>query len=357
MQIINSDFKKGHAKIKINSGEDLWTVSQIIDPKDLVKGSTFRKIKIGEENARNQAVVKKPVTLTIEVEKVDFHKYTNSLRVSGKIVEGPEDIPKGSHHTIDVDEGSIIKIMKEEWLNFQIEKLKEGAKEKLSKVLIVAMDRDEACFAVMKKYGYEYLGEIEGKVQNKRIQDKTVKEKEFYEDLIKKIQEYVKRFDIEYLILGSPAFWKDELYKELKKKDNEVAKKVTLATCNAFGKNAINELLKRDEVRQVLKNDRIVREANIVEELLLGIKKGDTAVYGIRQTRDAAEAGAIKTLLITNKFLQKMREEDKYKDLEYMMKLVEKNKGSIIIISDDHDGGKKLNGITGIGALLRYKLY
>jgi len=357
MQIVSSDFKKGCAKVRVNAAEDLWTVSQVIDPKDLVSGRTFRKIKIGNEEDRNQSIVKKPVTLTIEVEKVEFHKYTNSLRISGVIRAGPEDIQKGVHHTIDVGEGDVIKIVKEEWLNFQIEKLKEGAKEKLSKILIVAMDRNEACFAIMKKYGYEYLGEIEGRVQKKRVEDKTIKEKEFYEELIKKIQGYAKRYDIEYLIIASPAFWKDELYKELKKKDNETAKKVTLATCNASGKNAINEVLKREEVKQVLKHDRIVMETNIVEELLLEIKKGNQAVYGIKQTREAAEAGAIKTLLITNKFLQKMREEEKYKDLEYIMKLTEKNNGNIIIISDEHEGGKKLQGISGIGAILRYKVY
>lgn len=357
MQIISSDFKKGYAKIKANTAEDLWTISQLVDPKDLVTGQTFRKIKIGEEGERSQAVVKKPMTLTIEVERIEFHKYTNTLRIAGLIREGPEDIQKGVHHTIEVEEGSVVKITKEEWLNFQVEKLKEAAKEKLSKILIVAMDRNEACFAIMKKYGYEYLGEIEGRVQKKRMQDKTIKEKEFYEDLIKKIQEYVKRYDIEYLIIASPAFWKDELFKELKKKDFETAKKVTLATCNSFGKNAINEILKRDEVKQVLKHDRIVRETNLVEELLGEIKKGGTAAYGMKQTSEAAEAGSVKILLITNKFLQKTREEEKYRELERVMKMVEKSKGSIIIISDEHEGGKKLQGITGIGAILRYKSY
>ncbi len=357
MQITSSDFKKGYAKIKANTAEDLWTISQIIDPKDLVTGQTFRKIKIGNDEDKDQTTVKKPVTLTIEVERVEFHKYTNSLRISGIIREGPEDIQRGVHHTIDVNEGSTLKIVKEEWLNFQIEKLKEAAKEKLSKILIVVMDRNEACFAVMKKYGYEYLGEIEGRVQKKRMQDKTIKEKEFYEDLIKKIQEYVKRYEIEYLILASPAFWKEEVYKEIKKKDNETAKKITLATCNSFGKTGINEVLKRDEVKQVLKHDRIVNETNLVEELLGEIKKGNMATYGMKQTKEAAEAGAIKILLITNKFLQQTRLEEKYKELENIMKLVEKNKGNIIIISDEHEGGKKLHGITGIGAILKYKVY
>jgi protein pelota len=38
------------------------------------------------------------------------------------------------------------------------------------------------------------------------------------------------------------------------------------------------------------------------------------------------------------------------------MKLTEQNKGSINIISSEHDGGKRLNGLGGIGAVLRYKV-
>ena len=39
-----------------------------------------------------------------------------------------------------------------------------------------------------------------------------------------------------------------------------------------------------------------------------------------------------------------------------LAKLVDKNKGEISIVSEDHDAGKKLHGLGGIGAILRYKL-
>jgi len=356
MKVLGSDFRKGFCRLKVDNLDDLWVLSQVIDPKDLVKARTLRKIKLGKEGDRKSNVVKKPVTLTIEVEKVEFHKYSNSLRVSGFIKEGPEDIPHGSHHTIDVNEHSVITINKEKWLGFQINKIKEATSDKSSKILICVMDRDEACFALMKKYGYEYLSEITGKVQKKGVEDKSLKDKEFYGQIISALEEYVQRYGIEFIVLASPAFWKDDLMKVLKQKNASLASKVTLATCNAFGKNAINEVLKRPEVKSVLKQERVVKETVLVEELLVEIAKNNLGVYGLEQTKSAAEAGAVKTLLVTDKFIHDMREKGKYDKLDYIMKLVDQTKGDIFIISEEHDAGKKLHGLGGVGGILRYKL-
>ena len=37
------------------------------------------------------------------------------------------------------------------------------------------------------------------------------------------------------------------------------------------------------------------------------------------------------------------------------MRTVESMQGKVHIISSEHDGGKKLDGLGGLGALLRYK--
>ncbi|MDP2907309.1 MAG: mRNA surveillance protein pelota [Nanoarchaeota archaeon] len=354
MKVLGSDFRKGFCKLKVENLDDLWVLSQVIDPKDLVKGRTFRKIKLGGGDDRKSNVIKKPVTLTIQVEKIDFDK--SSLRVSGIIKEGPEDIPHGSHHTIEVEENSVITIEKESWLGFQIEKIKEASSGKESKVLICVMDRDEACFALMKKYGYEYLSEISGRVEKKEVEDKTLKDKEFYNQVISILEEYVQRYNIGFIVLASPAFWKDDLMKVLEQKNKSLASKVTLATCNSFGNNAINEVLSRPEVKSVLKQERVVRETELVEELFVEIAKNGLAVYGVEQTKSAAESGAIKTLLVTDRLIYEMREKNEYDKLDSIMRMVDKTKGDVFIISEEHDAGKKFQGLGGIGGILRYRL-
>ncbi len=352
MKQLYLDLKKGAAKLKIENLDDLWYLSQIIDIGDLVKGKTIRKIKIGKEGDRKQAIVKKPIFLKIKIEKIEFSKTSGTLRTLGIITEGPEDIQKGEHHTFNLEPNIIFTLIKERWLKYQLDRLKEACKEKTSKILIVVMDREEANFALLKKYGYELLINIKGKVKKKDVEERL--EGNFYPEIIKKLEEYVKRYNIVKIILASPAFWKEDLMKEIT--NEELKKKIIPATCNSTGKNGINEVLRRPEVKAALHEDRIAKEIGLVEELLSEISKNNLAVYGLKDTENAVNAGAIKTLLITDSMIQKAREKNSYEKIDNMMKITDSMKGSINIISSEHEGGKKLNGLGGIAAILRYKL-
>jgi len=206
MKVIK-DNKKGEVVVKITTLDDLWFLSHIIDQGDLITANTVRKVKLGGEGDRKASTVKKRMKLTVEVEKIEFHKYTNALRVSGKIREGPEDLQRGSFHSINLEENAVVSIFKERWLKHQRERLYEATKEKFPKILICVLDRKEVSFALLKRYGYDYLSELEGEVQEKAYPD-VKKSVTFYADVVKRLKEYVVRLDIEHIILASPAFWK-----------------------------------------------------------------------------------------------------------------------------------------------------
>jgi len=348
MKILYKDIKKGKIKLKIENLDDLWYLSYILDKGDLVKGQTQRKIKIGEKDKQ----IKKTFFLKIRVESVEFHKYSDVLRISGKIEEAPEEVSKGSHHTINAEINTKLTIEKENFLNYQIEKLKEASKAKIPKILICVMDREDAFFAMLKTYGYELLSKLEGDVQKKRIQQK--KKNTFYKEIIKIMEDYDKRYKLDNIILASPAFFKEDLLKELN--NQELKKKIVTATCSSVKEDAINEVLKRQEIQKVLKKDRFAKEINLVEKLLKEISKNNLATYSFKETKKATEAGAVSELLITDNFIHNRRQSGKFHEVDKLMKLIEQNRGKITIISSEHDGGKKLDGLGGIGALLRYKI-
>ena len=342
---------KDEISLLVTNIDDLWYLSQILDSNDLVKGKTQRKIKIGADTDRSKRIVKKSIFLEIKVEKIEFSKSSHNLRVSGTITQGPDDIALGSYHTFNIEENTSFTI-KKQWLKYQLDKLTEASSDKVGNIMIVVFDREEAYFALLKKYGYKLLSEIKGKVQKKSDMEKVTGN--FYLDIINQMEEYTKRHKIHQIILASPSFWKEYLMKEL---NNEDLKKIIIpATCSSVGKQGINEVLKRDELKQALKNERAASEMSLVDELLAEIAKEDKACYGIKATTLASDAGAIKTLLITDSFIFDRREKEKYEETEQVLKTVESNRGSVHIISADHDGGKKLNGLGGIAAILRYKL-
>ena len=271
MKLLHSNLRKGEVKVLTQNLDDLWYLSTIIEPDDFVQGKTLRKIKIASSEEKSKEATKKPVFIKLVVEKVEFSKYTNVLRVSGVIKEAPEEIPLGEHHTFNVDDNTAIAIIKQQWLKYQLDKLKEACSEKKSSLLICVHDREEAYFALFKKYGYEVLAHIQGEVQKKR--EENIKKENFYLTIISKIKEYVERHKIKQVILASPAFWKEDLMKELK--DNELKQKIILATCSSATKNGIEEVIKRPEVREALKQERTAKEINKVEELFTEIAKNN----------------------------------------------------------------------------------
>lgn len=349
MKILNKNLKKGIIKVAVENLDDLWYLSHLIDKQDLVRSSTVRKIKIGDDE-KKQRIVTKKITLTIKTEKVEFKD--NILRISGTIEQGTEEIPKGRYHTINVEENTVLTITKERWLSFQLEKLEESAKIDSSNILICALDREEAIFALSKRKGYEILSELKGEVQKK--DERTIAKGSFYEQIIKILEEYKKRHNIEKIIIASPAFWKEEFMKKVK--DDELKKIIILASCSSIDKGAINEILRRDEIKQALRQDKTSKELILVEEILGEISKDGPVVYGIKEVKEASDAGAIKKLAVTDQLIKEKREKEEYEEIDNILKATDSLKGQISIISSENDPGKKLDGIGGIAALLRYKL-
>ncbi|MBI3033219.1 mRNA surveillance protein pelota [Candidatus Woesearchaeota archaeon] len=352
MKIIHQDLKKGQLKAQVENNDDLWYLSSIIEEYDIFKSKTLRKIKLSDGGERNTKVFTKVILISLAVEKVEFHKYTNLLRVSGKTIEGTDDVPRGVYHTFTLEPGTLFTLTKERFLRYHIDKLNEAKQQQKSHILICVFDREEAMFALLKKYGYDILSELKGAVMKKANPEK-IKET-FYQEIVEQLRAYDQKYGITKIVIGSPAFWKEYLLEVLEQ--DPLAKKVLLASCNHVGKSGIAEVLKRTEVVQALKDDRIIQEMHLVEALKLGIAKDDKAVYGFKDVQHTAEVGAVAQLLLTDAFIQKLRSEGKYHALDHVMKLVDSMQGEIRIISTDHEGGQELQGLGGIGALLRYKV-
>ncbi|MFH0870799.1 MAG: mRNA surveillance protein pelota [archaeon] len=348
MQIIRKNLHQGNVVVKIDSLEDLWALSQVIDADDIVSGKTERKIKIGgQEGDRKQAVVKKTIFIELKVEKVEFHKHSDNLRISGVIIEGPEDVPRGSHHTFDVEQGTIITITKLEWPGYQLEKLDEATQKIKTKILMVLFDREEAIFAMLKNQGHELLSKLKGDVAKKGMDGEG---KNFYIQIIELLKEYDKRYSPNNIVIASPSFWKEYLMKEM---PAELKPKVTAATCSDVEEGAIKEVLQRPELRKVLESDRAAKELGQVEELLRAVSK-EEACYGAAECKEKSSIGAVKELMVGYDFINRARQADKHREIEQVMRLAEKTGAKVSIIGTE-EAEKKLGGLGGIAGILRWK--
>ncbi len=351
MKTLHTNLKKGEIKLEPENMDDLWYLSHIISLNDLIRSKTLRKIKLGGEDERSAKIIKKPITITISIEKVEFAKYSDVLRLSGPIAEGTEDVSKGSYHTISIEPHSPLTIIKDQWQKYQLDKIKEATESKPSKVLICVFDREEAMVALLKTYGFDVIAEIKGSVQKKADMEKT--SGNFYLDLIRQLKDYHVRYKLEQIVIASPAFFKEDLLKQLT--DGALKKMIVTATCNHVGKQGIIEVLKRPELKEALKQERVAKELKSVEEIFSEISKDGTVAYGIKEVTKAGEAGAISRLLVTDTLISKSREDGSFEALDNLIKLTDSLKAKIQILSSD-EATSKLDGLGGIAALLRYKM-
>lgn len=352
MRIVYQDTKRGIIDLVPETLDDLWNLSHIIEPGDLVSSKTTRRIQDSTgERLRSDRGIKKTFFLGIRVEEMNYHKYTGKLRATGIIEQGPEDlVPLGSHHTLDLKLNYSIKITKERWSRWNIKRLKEAIKaSKKPSAVIVAIEDDVADLGIIRQYGIEYYGPITGNVSGKRIIQKNRKKAitDFFTDVANTLGNLK---DIQSIVIAGPGFSKGDFYEFLSDKYPEQAKIALVESTGAGGRAGIAEVLKKGIIEKMATEGRIAHEMRLVDNVLGEIGKSSNKVtYGKSQVKEAANAGAVQELLVIDGMVRE-------RGIEKVMNVVENMGGKVMIISSEHDGGKQLVALGGIAALLRYSM-
>jgi protein pelota len=344
MNIIKPCFDKGFVIVKINVNDDLWYLENVIEKGDLVKTRTLRNIFI-ERQGKQVKVEKKPMILEVEVEKIEFQKFTNQLRLTGKIVEGPENVQLGSYHTIEVKLGTVLTIYKKEWKQYQIDRLKK-ALTKVPDVLISVVDSSQATFGMLKRSGVEIISELRNPHSTTQEEDKLP---EFYKNITSEIEKLSEK--VQRIVLAGPGFTKEHVQKIIQENYPDLKSKLIIDTTTSATSSGINEILKKGTLDKIIKESEIVKESQIIQEFFTHLNKDDgLSVYGLDQIKDADNVGAVKILLISDENIRK-------EEVDKLARQVEEKKGQVEIISRTHELGEQFHRMGGLGAILRFRIY
>jgi peptide chain release factor subunit 1 len=149
------------------------------------------------------------------------------------------------------------------------------------------------------------------------------------------------------IIIGGPGPSKEEFHNE--NFLNQEIKKNVIAVVDVgySGEQGIAELLEKS--KEILAEESMIREKKATDRFfnILG-KTPDLATYGEENVKKAAELGAIELMLVSDS-----KSED---EIEKFADLVESQRGDWIIISSITREGQTLDGLGGVGAILRYKV-
>ena len=328
------DLKHDLAKITPESQEDLEILKEVITPGSLVTAKSPRSIKIKREGELIRAKTgRKEVIMKLQVEKVDLKE---KLRLTGKIVEAPEDVEKG-YHTIEVEPDKFLKIEKI-WKGWEIDRIK-SAERKAEPVLVCILDESEADFYLLKER-YKHLIHLDSAVSGKRYDTKKAEERQ--KEYLSKVLEILKSKQINKIIIAGPAFAKDDVIKLAKEREKQLLEKIIIEPTFQTGETGLQELLQKGLIEKLTKISRVTEETMAVESLLEAIGNSGKAVYGDK-VKEAVESQLVRLLLVSD---------EKIKDFEETLDLADKSRIKIMVISSRHAAGERLLGLGGIAGLL-----
>jgi len=330
--------RKGEIKLIPENLDDLWHLKFIIEPGDIVFALT-KRVRESSDKLRSDKE-KVTVRLGIEVEKVEFHKFANRLRITGRIVAGIED---SGYHTINIPVGKELSIIKEEWKEEQLKRIREAEEaSKKPEIVIVTIEEGEAVIGVVRQWGVEEISNVRmsyGKESSQRI--------EFFSEILRQLES----IDFKYLVVAGPGFAKEDFAQFLKEKKPDW----NVITCDAstIGTRGFLEVLKRGILNRIVGEIRLAEEAEYIDILLERIAKDDRVAYGLEEVKKAYDYGAIDVLLIADEFLREQREKW---NIDEFMRNVEAMKGKVVIMSTEFEPGQRLMSLGGIAALLRFSI-
>ena len=356
MKISRIDLKKGFAKVMPESLDDLWHLYNIILKRDEVYARTTRQVKLDDQYARSTKAKRVPVNLGVQVEKMYWDRVLNRLRVNGIVIDAPETLSiKGSRHTLDITVNTPVTIVKKRWQKHELDRLKRASKLTAAPLTIISMDDEEYCVAVLRQYGIDVKAGERIKLPGKFEAEKRAKGKQlFFGGALKALREAWTPLQSPIAVLG-PGFIKDDFAEYIRSNARDIAESVIgVKGTNSAGLSGIQEALRSGILSNVLQNMRVADEMKAIEELLARLGRGkNDATYGFTEVEKAVNYGAVEKLLVADSSLRETTDENR-RIMEKLMKNVEDARGTVMVISTEHEAGTKLLSLGGIAALLRF---
>ncbi len=332
--------------------DDLWHISHVLEPGDRVGGETTRRIRRDDDRTRDTGGEREPMSVTLVVggDDVEFARFANRLRVGGEIVSCSREDQLGRHHTLNVEVRDRIEVEKR-WKPDQLDRI-EDAEDSAERpdVAVATVEEGAAHVHLVAEYGTEEYGSFTAPTgKGEYARPRT----ELFDDL----GAALARLEVDAVVLAGPGFTKEDALDHIEAEHPEVAERVTVVDTSSVGDRGVHEVLKRGAVDEIRDETRISREAELIDELTRRIATEEPATYGAESVVEAAEFGAVETLMLVDERLRRERADGEWEaDPNELVESVEQKGGEVVVFSSEFDPGRQLSRLGGVAAVLRYRI-
>jgi len=341
---------KGLVFLTIEDAGDLWCLRRVIEPGDLVSGETTRVIKREGKYSRPDKGERVKVRVVLKVERANLDNSLERLRISGKIVDMPEDIiARGSFHSMIVTQNYSLSLQKDRWNEMYVRILEDGTKT-TERFIIVAMDRREAGIGVVQGTHLQVLPTVESGLGGKHYDSEGSSHS--YYDKIAQIIKSVHKPCAKIFVTGS-GHTKNSFMSFLSSQSKNMADLLRIIEgVDVAGEDGVYMALRSPQLRRYIEDSKLAQATNILERAIKRIDDGDKRVaFTFNEVKEASRLGAVDSILISDKVFDQNVDED---DIAELLNFVEEFRGKSYMIDSSTEVSSQVMALGGIVALLRF---
>ncbi len=338
---VSLDQRNRRIHVRLDNDNDAYFLFLLIDRGDTVRGWTVRDYR--PSGAKESERTK--MFLGIKVERVEYHRFRAGIRIHGVIVEAPEwsEGLLGRHHTMQLDMGGEVEIVKERYDEGTISTILDLARSSSTRILVLSLDDEEAVIAELSALGVHVKLQLHNRRGRGGREDGKELLRGFFEDVERALRSVLERGRYDDVVVVGPGMYID-MYGKVS------GRRARYVKVSSGGIAGIYEL-QRTAV-DLIEELNIGMGAAYVEELyrLLSREPGRVAL-GLNAVRDAAELGAVATLLITDEYYK-----ERAGEAGEVVLRVHRSGGRTVIVPSESEPGQRLTGLGGVAAILRWSI-
>ncbi len=330
--------------------DDLFTLRRVIRKGDRIVGDTTRVIKQDKDFARPDRGERIKIRIAFDIEKISIDDVVDRLKIQGIIAESDnESVSKGSHHSMTMKIGEPATLIKRNWNDIE-KKLLFGRKDTGS-FLLVAIDTSDCGIGRLTGTHLKLMPNLYSGASGKRYKSKFNIE-DFFSDVQSAISSSIREND-EIIIFG-PGETKRRLGNFLSELPSVKEHGIRVIDgIDSSGEDGIYTFIKSDTMRQALTKSKIAKVSAILDEIMLMVnKKINKFSMGFEETVRASEAGAVQSLVFSDKIFENQDEDKVIAFLNH----AEGKGAEVYAVDSTTDVGLRVSSLGGVVSLLRFAL-
>ena len=338
-------------------GEKNWFLKDVFLLKQVVK----------EGNTGSVTSSKVKLTLTIEVQRVDFDSESCTLHLAGVNVEENPHVRLGAYHTVHLELQRDFTVEKDCWDVVCLERLDEAIDPvRAAEVAAISMETGLAHLCLISGSMTVTRAKLEVSIPKKRAgasnHGKAVSR--FYAQLHAAVSRHVDFGQIKCILVGSPGFVAADFLREMfaeAVRTNERAiienrSKFVVCRASSGHKRAIAEMLGTPEISSQLLETRVVEDVRAFARFTAMLQDdADRAYYGYNHVVAADANLAVDTLMVTDTLFKSCDVATRKKYVA-LTESVRAHGGVVRVFSSLHVSGEQLAQVSGIAAVLRFPM-